>query len=91
MPRTQQQLEQAAADAEAWLDSLDPASATAEDTADLRTVAIAVGTVSDAERDLRDAVHTARLSGRSWGRIAMVLGVSKQAAQRRFNGSVEAR
>lgn len=91
MPRTQRQLEQAAADAEAWLDSLDPASVASEDTADLRAVAIAVGAVADAERDLRDAVHTARRSGRSWGRIAMVLGVSKQAAQQRFGGSVDAR
>ena len=91
MPRTQRQLEQAAADAEAWLDSLDPASVTSEDTADLRAVAIAVGAVADAERDLRDAVQTARRSGRSWGRIAMVLGVSKQAAQQRFGGSVQPR
>lgn len=91
MPRTQQQLEQAAADAEAWLDSLDPASVTLEDTSDLRAVAIAMGAVADAERDLRDAVRAARRSGRSWGRIAMVLGVSKQAAQQRFGDSVDAR
>lgn len=91
MPRTQRQLEQAAADAEAWLDSLDPSSVTSEDTADLRAVAIAMGAVTDAEKALRVAVHAARRSGRSWGRIAMVLGVSKQAAQQRFGGSVDAR
>ncbi len=43
-----------------------------------------MGEVADAERRLREAVQSARRGGRSWSRIAMVLGVSKQAAQQRF-------
>ena len=47
MPRTPDQLARAAADAEAWLDSLDPASTAAEDTTDLRAIAAAVADVED--------------------------------------------
>lgn len=84
MPRTQQELEQAAADAEAWLDSLDPATADVEDPADLRAIAWAVGETAAAEARVREAVAAARANGRSWARIAMALGVSRQAARQRY-------
>lgn len=84
MPRTREQLEQAAADAEAWLDSLDPAETPAEDPRDLRRIGLALADVAKAERDLADAVADARRNGRSWGEIALVLGVSKQAARQRY-------
>lgn len=84
MPRTREQLEQAAADAEAWLDSLDPAETPAEDPRDLRRIGLALADVAKAEGDLADAVADARRNGRSWGEIALVLGVSKQAARQRY-------
>ena len=87
MPRTRAQLDQAAADAEAWLNSLDPDVTPAEDIADLGRVGAALNAIAAAERELADAVAAARGNGRSWGEIALVLGVSKQSARERF-GSV---
>ena len=84
MPRTRTQLEHAAADAEAWLDSLDPAATPAKDATELRAVAAALRLVATAEHELADAVHAARRGGHSWAAIAAVLGVSKQAASGRF-------
>lgn len=90
MPRTQEELKKAAREAEAWLDSVDPAELEAENTDDLRAIAVALASVADAEEQLRDAVVAARLGGRSWGRISMALGVSRQAARQRFESSVAA-
>ena len=87
MPRTREQLEQAVTEAEGWLDSLDPSSHPAEATDDLRSITAAVRSIAAAEGDLRDAVVRARSNGRSWGRIALALGVSKQAARERFGPS----
>lgn len=84
MARTREELEQAAADAEAWLDSLDPVETPAEDPSDLRRIGLALGDLATAERELADAVAAARRQGRSWSEIAMVLGVSKQAARERY-------
>lgn len=84
MPRTRKQLEQAAADAQAWLDSLDPATTQAEDPRDLRRIGLALGDVAAAESELADAVAAARANSRSWGEIALALGVSKQAARERY-------
>ncbi len=89
MPRTRERLEAAAADAKAWLDSLDLATTPVEDTADLRAIAAAINEVAAAEARLDAAVAAARSQGRSWGRIAMVLGVSKQAARPRYGAPSE--
>lgn len=64
MPRSRAQLEQAAADAEAWLDQLDPddPNTTVDDPADLRAIAYALATVVSAEQ----AVAAARKNGRTW-------------------------
>jgi hypothetical protein len=90
MPRTKEELERAAIEAEAWLDSLDPAMLQAEDLSDLRAITASVGGVANSEHELVRAVHAARVNGRSWGRIAMALGVSKQAAQQRFGEQIGA-
>lgn len=84
MPRSAKQLEQAAKRAEAWLDSLDPATTPAESIDDLREVAEAVTAVAADEARLREAVGRARAHGRSWAHIAAVLGVSRQSAQERY-------
>jgi hypothetical protein len=86
MPRTQGQLEEAAARAERLLDELDPQvlldPATRVD--DLREVGVALAEVATAQRHLTEAVAAARGNGRSWGEIGSVLGVSKQGARERF-------
>ncbi|MGH9001927.1 MAG: hypothetical protein ACRDYV_02250, partial [Acidimicrobiia bacterium] len=67
MPRTREQLEQAAAEAEAWLDQLDPETTRAEDISDLRAVAEAVVNVAAAQARLEATVRAARERGRSRG------------------------
>lgn len=86
MPRTREQLEQAAADAERWLDDLDPDDPNTDvsDPADLRAIGQALSRVATAENELADAVHTARAQGRGWGLIGMALGISRQAARQRY-------
>jgi hypothetical protein len=91
VPRTREQLEQAAAEAEEWLDNLDPddADLTVDDPADLRAVGQALAAVASAEQSLAAAVAASRKNGRSWARIAAVLGVSKQAASRRYADALQ--
>jgi len=85
LPRTREELEQAAAEAEEWLDRMDPAVIRdAEDPVYLRRVGQALNAVATAEIELADAVAAARASGRSWGIIGLVLGISRQAARERF-------
>lgn len=76
--------------AEQLLDALDPESAEVENTEDLRAVAEAADTVAADEARLTEAVQIARAHGRSWTRIAIVLGVSRQAARQRFADKLRA-
>lgn len=78
-----------AAEAEAWLDSLDPATTPAEDISDLRAIAVAVNDVAATERRVREAVQTARMNGRSWARIGIALGVTGQSAHERYGTPVD--
>ena len=84
MPRTREELEKAAANAEAWLESLDPGATPAEDPTDLRRIGRALRSIADDQREVDDAVAAARENGRSWGDIGLVLGVSRQAARERY-------
>jgi hypothetical protein len=84
LPRTRAELDQAAADAEAWLDSLDPETTPADDPADLRAIGQALRRAADSQTELAEAVAYARDAGRSWTLIGLVLGISKQAARERF-------
>ncbi|MQA61680.1 MAG: sigma-70 family RNA polymerase sigma factor [Actinophytocola sp.] len=84
MPRTRQELERAAAGAEAWLNSLDPDTTPAEDASDLREIGLALGELVSRQCRLEEAVVAARNNGRSWSEIGLVLGVSKQAARERY-------
>ena len=92
MPRSRAQLEQAAADAEKWLDELDPddPNITVEKPDDdLRQVAYALGAVNAAEKAVAAAVATAREHGRSWVEISRVLGMTRQAVQKRYDRPAE--
>lgn len=70
--------------AERLLDALDPAVAPADDTEDLRVIAEAADAVAADDARLAAAIEHARAHGRSWTRIAVALGVSRQAARQRF-------
>ena len=84
MKHTDAQIEEAARRFEQLADDLDPASVTAEDLSDLRAVAEAAEQVRRDEAVVTERVAAARAKGRSWNRIAVALGVSRQAARHRF-------
>ena len=90
MPRSAEELEQAAAEAEAWLDGLDPDELAAEDISDLRAIARGVADLASAQQRILETVQAARKNGRSWGRIGMALGVSRQAARQQYADLVDA-
>lgn len=86
MPRTREQLQQALADTEAWLESLEPEALASPDSdgADLRAIGEALRAAAANDLTLVDQVAKARANGRTWTQIGAVLGVSKQAARERF-------
>lgn len=67
-----------------WLASLEHGEVEAVDAVELRAIGAAVLTIEAAEQALVEAVAAARVAGRSWTEIGMVLGVSRQAARQRF-------
>lgn len=86
MPRTREELQQAAEDAERWLDSLDPAAIGLPDAdaSRLRRIGAAVRAVANSQAELADAVADAREHDHTWTQIAAMLGTSRQAAQERY-------
>jgi hypothetical protein len=78
------QIEEAASRFEQLANNLDPATATVDDLSDLRAVAEAADQVRRDEALVTERVAAARARGRSWNRIAVALGVSRQAARHRF-------
>ena len=71
-------------DIEKVLDDLDPSTVTARDAVHFRRIIAAHEGVARADRELHDAVRAAREAGDSWLSIGVALGVTKQAAQKRF-------
>lgn len=71
-------------DIEKVLDDLDPATVHVRDAVHFRRIIAAKDGVAQAERELHDAVRAAREAGDSWLSIGLALGVTKQAAQKRF-------
>ena len=90
MKHTDEQIEEAARRFEALADQLDPQTAQVEDLADLRAIAEAAERARRDEALLTERAALARAHGRSWNRIATVMGVSRQAARQRFGGKVGA-
>jgi len=91
MPRTREQLQQAADDAERWLDSLDPAAIASPDAdaSHLRRIGAAIRATAASQVELADAVAAARQHGHTWAQIATMLGTSRQAAQERYGEPTE--
>lgn len=87
MPRTREQLQQAADDAERWLDSLDPdaIASPAADATHLRRIGAAVSAHAASQAELAASVAAAREHGHTWAQIATMLGTSRQAAQERYS------
>ena len=90
MRHTDEEIERAAARFERLSDELDPATAQADNTDDLRQIAVAADTAREDEARLLEAVRLARAHGRSWNQIAVALGVSRQAARQRFADKIGA-
>jgi len=75
---------------EEWVDALDPDTAVVDDPADLRAIADAADDLHTVQSRLRDAVDAARANGRTWTQIAVGLGVSRQAATKRYTNEQRA-
>lgn len=84
MAHTEEDFARAAKALEDRLNKLDPDTVEVDDTSDLRSIAEAVDSARSAEAQIRERVEVARAHGRSWNRIALALGVSRQAARERF-------
>ena len=69
---------------EEWAKNFDPADLKATDTTALRQIAKLADQRNMVEAELASAVRSARRARRSWSEIGAMLGVSKQAAQRKY-------
>lgn len=73
-----------AAALETWADAVDPADLRDADTGDLRHIAELAQQRDRVDSELAESVRAARTARRSWSEIGAMLGVSKQAAQRKY-------
>jgi len=69
---------------ERWADDVDSTDLKVVDTEALRSIADLVEQRNEVDEELSEAVRSARRSERSWAEIGAMLGVSKQAAQRKY-------
>ena len=91
MPKhTNKDIEAAAERFDQWAENVDPATIRWQESPELAAVAQAADSVRADEARLRDAVIAARNAGGSWNRIAIALGVSRQAARQRFSDKASA-
>jgi len=75
---------------EQWADHVKPESLRVADTEALRAIAELVDQRQHVDTELTRAVLSARTAHRSWSEIGAMLGVSKQAAQRKYGGKASA-
>jgi len=79
-----------AAALEAWAVGVDSADLQVADTEVLRVIAELAGQRELVDDALAEAVRRARRGNRTWSEIGAMLGVSKQAAQRKYAGKADA-
>lgn len=75
---------------EKWAEVVEAHELVEADTGVLRTIAELVERRDDVDSALLDAIRTARKADRSWSEIGAMLGVSKQAAQRKYATRISA-
>jgi hypothetical protein len=69
---------------EAWADAIEPTELVVADAEALRAITELSERRDELASALIEAVRSARLAQRSWSEIGAMLGVSKQAAQRKY-------
>lgn len=74
-----------AAALERWADRVEAKDLKPADTAALRRIAELVDQRGEVDDQLTEAVRSAREANRSWSEIGAMLGVSKQAAHRKYS------
>ena len=78
-----------AANLEKWADDVETDELRSADTDALRQIVELVDQRQHVDQELDAAVRAARAAHRSWSEIGAMLGVSKQAAQRKYgNGTL---
>ncbi len=75
---------------EDWADRVLIEDLVAVDTDVLRMIAELVDQRNEVDGELTQAVRSAREAHRSWSEIGAMLGVSKQAAQRKYSAKTSA-
>ncbi len=75
---------------EAWAETIDPEELHTADTGSLRHIADLSQQRADVDAELAATVLEARAERRSWSEIGAMLGVSKQAAQRKYGAKAPA-
>jgi predicted ATP-dependent protease len=75
---------------EQWAERVESSDLKEADTEALRTIAELAERRDDVESELTEAVRSARQAHRTWSEIGAMLGVSKQAAQRKYGSNVSA-
>lgn len=75
---------------EAWAGQVAVEDLREADTRGLRTIAELTDQRQHVEDDIAAAVRAARRANRSWSEIGAMLGVSKQAAQRKYSNKLSA-
>ena len=73
---------------EDWADRVNPEDLEARDSKALRRIGELAELRERLEDDLTAAVLEARCADHSWSEIGMMLGVSKQAAQRKYSSAI---
>jgi AsnC-type helix-turn-helix domain len=81
---------QRAAALEQWADSVAANDLVVADTDALRRIAELAEQRDEVDAALIDAIRSAREADRSWSEIGAMLGVSKQAAQRKYSRQLSA-
>jgi nicotinic acid phosphoribosyltransferase len=81
---------QRAAALEDWAERVDTDELVIADTDALRSIAMLAEQRETVDAALLDAVRAARDAQRSWSEIGAMLGVSKQAAQRKYASKMSA-
>lgn len=69
---------------EHWADTVDPDDLVEVDTTSLKTLMALADQRSAVEAELVEAVRRARADHHTWSEIGTMLGVTKQAAQRKY-------